>query len=153
LKLPVRFEFFNADDSGPIAAWVASRIPGAERGWSQCVAMRVSRDDTIGGVVFHDWNPAAGVMCMSAAGEPGWLNRAVLYEMHRYIFDTAGCQLAVMQVSELNTRMRRIGLAYGYTEHRVPRLRGRDEAEMIMTLPEENWRASRFHKGMTNGQI
>lgn len=114
--------------------------------------MRIYTDRTIGGVVFHDWNPEAGVMCMSAAGEPGWLNRSVLYAMHDYVFNTAGCQLAVMQVSERNARMRRIGLAYGYTETRVPRLRGRDEAEMIMTLPDEVWRASLFHKGQAHGQ-
>ena len=116
--------------------------------------MRVYNEEkTLGGVIYHDWNPEAGVMCMSAAGEPGWLNRSVLHTIHAYIFDGAGCQLAVMQVSENNERMRRIGLAYGYTEHRVPRLRGRNEAEMIMTLTEEDWRASRFHKAKTHGQI
>ena len=115
------------------------------------MAMRVFADRTIGGVVFHDWNPEAGVMCMSAAGEPGWLSRPILYAMHRYIFETAGCQLAVMQVSEHNARMRRIGLAYGYTETRIPRLRGRDEAEIIMTLTKEDWRASRFHRRLTRG--
>lgn len=118
------------------------------------MALRVHDDErTLGGVVFHDWNPENGVMCMSAAGEPGWLTRPILYAMHAYIFDTAQCQLAVMQVSERNHRMRRIGLAYGYTEHRVPRLRGRDEAEMIMTLAEEDWRASRFHKGQSHGKV
>ena len=91
-------------------------------------------------------------MCMSAAGEPGWLNRSVLYAMHSYIFDQAGCQLAVMQVSERNERMRRIGLAYGYTETRISRLRGRDEAEMIMTLADEDWRASRFHTKAKSSQ-
>lgn len=116
------------------------------------MALRVHRDETIGAVVFHDWNPEAGVMCMSAAGEPGWLTREVLYAMHSYIFDRAGCQLAVMQVSERNERMRRIGLAYGYTETRIPRLRGRDEAEMIMTLTDEDWRASRFHRRTTRGK-
>lgn len=114
--------------------------------------MLVVSDRTMGGVVFHDWNPDAGVMCMSAAGEPGWLTRPVLYAMHSYIFDQAGCQLAVMQVSERNERMRRIGLAYGYTETRVPRLRGRDEAEMIMTLADEDWRASRFHRRNASGK-
>lgn len=113
--------------------------------------MRVFREETIGGVVFHDWNPEAGVMCMSAAGQPGWLNRSVLYAMHSYIFDRASCQLAVMQVSENNERMLRIGLAYGYTAHRIPRLRGRNEAEILMTLTEEDWRASRFSKRLSNG--
>ncbi len=85
-------------------------------------------------------------------GSSAWLTRPVLYAVHAYIFDTAKCQLAVMQVSERNERMRRIGLAYGYTETRVPRLRGRDEAEMIMTLAEEDWRASRFHRRLTRGK-
>lgn len=114
--------------------------------------MGVFTDRLIGAVVYHDWNPKAGVLCMSAAGDPGWLTRPVLHAMHSYIFDTAGCQLAVMQVSERNERMRRIGRAYGYTETRVPRLRGRDEAEMIMTLAEEDWRTSRFHRRLTSGK-
>ena len=114
--------------------------------------MRVFTDRTIGGVVYYDWNPEAGVICLAAAGEPGWLNRAVLHAMHAYVFDVAGCQLAVLQVSERNHRMRRIGLAYGYTETRIPRLRGRDEAEIVMTLPEETWRASRFHRRLTRGK-
>ncbi|MGL6208725.1 MAG: hypothetical protein ACRC14_02705 [Paracoccaceae bacterium] len=114
--------------------------------------MRVFTDKTIGGVVFHDWNPEARVMCMSAAGGPGWLSRSVLYAMHSYIFDQAGCQLAVMQVAEDNERMRRIGLAYGYTEHRIPRLRGRDKAEIVMTLADDKWRVSRFHRSKTSGK-
>ena len=150
--MPARYEFFPADASGGIAKWVADKIPGCARGWDACVAMRIYTDRTIGGVVFHDWNPEAGVMCMSAAGEPGWLSRPVLYAMHSYIFDQAACQLAVMQVSEENERMRRIGLAYGYTEHRIPRLRGRDKAEIIMTLPDDVWRASRFHKVQSHGK-
>lgn len=133
---------------------MADRIPGCARGWDNCVALRVFDDklETLGCVIFHDWNPEAGVMCMSAAGEPGWLTRPILHAMHSYIFDAAKCQLAVMQVSERNERMRRIGLAYGYTETRVPRLRGRNEAEMIMTLTEEDWRASRFHRRVTRGK-
>lgn len=114
--------------------------------------MGIFTDRLIGGVVFHDWNPEAGVMCMSAAGGPGWLTRPILYAMHSYVFDVAGCQLSVMQVSERNAKMRRIGLAYGYTEARIPRLRGRDEAELIMTLTEEDWRASRFHRRLTSGK-
>ena len=108
--------------------------------------MRVFRDDTIGVVVFHDYNPEAGVMCMSAAGGDGWLTRPVLYAMHEYIFDQAGCQLAVLQTSEHNKVMRRIAKAYGYRETVIPRLRGRDEAECLLTLADDDWRASRFHR-------
>lgn len=146
MNSPLRFEFYKAKDSGPWAAWVALRIPGCSRGWSNCVALRVYRDETIGVVLFHDWNPEAGTMCMSGAGGGGWLTRPVLYAMHDYIFNVAGCQMAVMQTAESNKVMRRIALAYGYSEHVIPRLRGRDEAECILTLPDEDWRASRFHR-------
>lgn len=90
-------------------------------------------------------------MCMSAAGGDGWLTRPVLRAMHGYIFTTAACRLAVMQVSERNFKMRRIAQAYGYRETVVPRLRGPQEAECILTLADEEWRASRFHKGASHG--
>lgn len=103
-------------------------------------------DPIIAGVVFHNWSPEAGVMEMSAAADsPRWLSRSVLKAMHSYIFADAGCQLAVMRVSEQNERMLRIGKAYGYTPHRVPRLRGREEAEIILTLTDDQWKASKFH--------
>lgn len=128
-----------------MAAWVAERIEGCERGFGPCVALTVG-SPWIGAVVFHNYSPECGVMEMSAAAEsPRWLTRPVLKAMHSYIFDDAGCQMAVMRVSERNERMRRIGRAYGYREYMVPRLRGRDEAESIMTLTDDDWRSSRFH--------
>lgn len=146
MNLPPRFEFLAAQDSAPIATWVAARIPGCARGFGECTALRVFKDDTIGAVVFHDWNPEAAVICMSASGQPGWLTRPVLKAMHGYCFDQVGCQAVVMQIAETNYRMRRIALAYGYREYVIPRLRGRKEAEAVMVLADEDWRASRFHR-------
>jgi len=114
--------------------------------------MRVFRQETIGVVVYHDWNPEAQVICMSAAGSDGWLTRPVLYAMHDYVFNQAGCQLAVLQTSEHNAVMRRIALAYGYCEYLIPRLRGRNEAEALLTLTDDDWRASRFHKDHARGK-
>lgn len=150
----MRFEFLGAGDPALPEAlqWCIARLKGCERGWKNCIAMRVFDEKTRGVVVFHDWNPEAGTMCMSAAGE-NWLNKSVLYAMHSYIFDVAGCQLAVLQVSENNQRMLRIANAYGYRGHKIPRLRGRGEAEIILTLADDDWRASRFHKGVNNGKI
>ena len=144
--MPPRFEFYGAADSGPVAEWVAARIPGCGLGFGECVALRVYKEDTIGAVVFYNYDADAGVICMSAAGEPGWLTRPILYAMHSYCFDQVGCQAVVMQVAETNYRMRRIARAYGYREHVIPRLRGRNEAECLMVLPDEIWRASRFHR-------
>lgn len=154
MRLALSFDFFGPDEpeTEALTDWAAARIPGCGRGWINAATMHVyDAEMTRGVVVFHDWNPEAGVMCMSAAGHH-FLNRPVLYAIHRYIFDTAQCQLAVMQVSERNERMLRIARAYGYQGTRIPRLRGRDEAEIVMTLTVEAWRSSRFHRTVTNGQ-
>lgn len=146
MKPGLSCRFYPAKTASVISEWVADRIPGCERGFGPCVALGVFRGaELVGGVVYHNWNPESGVMEMSAAGNH-WLNRAVLQHMHGYIFDQAGCQLAVLRVSENNTRMLRIAEAYGYRKHLIPRLRGRDEAEAILTLTVEDWRSSRFHR-------
>lgn len=117
------------------------------RGWDpyRTTAMGVFQaQDIAGAVVFHDWNPEAGTMCMSAAGRKGWLTLEAIYRMHSYVFDGAGCQLAVLQVAEDNDLMRRTAEHFGYVGHVIPRLRGRDKAEVIYTLTEEVWRDSPF---------
>lgn len=98
-------------------------------------------DPIIAGVVFHNYSPESGVMEMSAAAtSPRWLTRRVLHAMHSYIFEDAGCQMAAMRVGEQNARMRSIAERYGYTPYRIPRLRGRDEAEILFTLTDDEWK-------------
>lgn len=146
MRPELHYRFHRPQTAAWVAKWVAERVPGCERGFGPCVALSVHRgEEQIGGVVFHNYNPEAGVMEMSAAGRH-WLNKSILKAMHEYIFDTAGCQLAVLRVSENNARMLRIAEAYGYRKHLIPRLRGRDEAEAVMTLTDDDWRESRFHK-------
>lgn len=127
------------------ARWAAERIPGCERGWGDCVVMLSWRgDDYCGAVVFHDWQPQNGTMCMSAAGYGAWMSREAIRRAHNYIFNVACCQLAIMQVSENNRAMNRIAERLGYSATYIPRLRGPDEGENIWTLPIETWRASKF---------
>lgn len=140
----MRFRFHKGGRK--VAKWVANRIEGCERGFGPCVAMSVG-EPWIAGVVFHNYSPESGVMEMSAAAtSPRWLTRNVLHAMHNYIFADAGCQMAILRVSEHNKRMLRIAKAYGYQAHRIPRLRGRDEAEIILTLTVEQWRDNGFHR-------
>ena len=144
------FKLHKGAEAGKVAAWVAERIPGCARGFGPCVAMSVG-DPIIAGVVFHNYSPESRVIEMSAAAEsPRWLSRSVLARMHAYIFEDADCQMAVMRVSERNTRMLRIAKAFGYTAYKVPRLRGANEAEIILTLTSDQWEVSRFN-GKTTG--
>ena len=135
-----------------LASWVSQRVPGAERGFSNFVSMSIWRDKLIGAVLYHDWNPEAGTIQMSAAGGDGWLTRPVLHAMHAYPFEGIECQLVVLQTAEDNATMRRIAKAYGYREFLIPRLMGRDRNAAVLTLTFEDWKLSRFHKGLPHEQ-
>lgn len=99
----------------------------------------------IAGTVYHNWQPDGGVIELSSASDSKrWLTRPVIHAMFSLPFDQYGCQLCVLRVSERNAPMLRIAKAYGFNEYIVPRLRGRDEAEHILTLTDDQWRGSRF---------
>jgi len=125
-----------------VAAWVAAHIPGCERGFDKPVSIGVVEDERlIGGTVFHNYQPEAGVIEMSSAGtSPRWLSRTMLKAIFGYVFDQIGCQLVVMRVSERNGRMVKIAEKFGFDGHLILRLRGRDEAEWIFTLTDDQWR-------------
>lgn len=139
-----------------MAGWVASHIPGCERGFANPVSIGVIEDGRlIGGTVFHNWNPEAGVIEMSSAGtSPRWLSAKMLRAIFGYVFDQIGCQLVVMRVSARNARMISIAERFKFTGVLVPRLRGRDEDEWIFTLTDDAWRLHPFARnehGQTPG--
>lgn len=131
-----------------IASFVANNIPGCERGFENYVTMGViDGAKLIAGVVYHNWNPESQVIEFSVASHSKlWLTRPVLREMFSYPFNQLGCQMLVVRVSELNTHLIRICKAYGFQGHKIPRLRGRHEAEFIFTLTDDDWRSSRFNQ-------
>lgn len=101
----------------------------------------------IAGVVFSDWYQDRGTVDLSGAStDKRWLTRPVMSAIFSYVFDKLGCQLAINRVSERDKVQRRQLLAFGYTEHFIPRLRGRGEGEFIYTLTDDAWRAGRFHE-------
>lgn len=133
-----------------VAAWVAAHIPGCERGFDRPVSIGVIEGGRlIGGTVFHNWNPEAGIIEMSSAGtSPRWLSRKMLKAIFGYVFDQIGCQLVVMRVSERNSRMIEIAQRFGFKGHLIPRLRGRDEAEWLFTLTDDQWRQHPLARSM-----
>jgi hypothetical protein len=144
---------YGCDDR--VARFVAARIPHcAERGFGECIAIGVMRDDgLVGGFVFHDWSPEAGVIELSFAGtDKRWLTRPVLYGMFSYVFDDIGCQMACSRTPASLTHAVRIAAAYGFKQVIVPRLFGCDEDGIISTLTVEDWRANGFHKENAHGQ-
>lgn len=128
-------------------AFLRARL-GVNRPWSlmQSASFGAYRGSSLVGVVLlHDWNPDAGTICLSLAGDKGWLTRDMLLKVHEYAFVKSDCQAAVAQVSERNKTAYRFAERVGYELTYVPRLRGTDEGEYICILPRERW-AARLQK-------
>lgn len=136
--------------SQDVARFVADLIPRCrERGFGNCSAIGVLDADNrlVGGMVYHDWDPGAGVIEFSgAAVSPRWLTRPVLHRLFSYPFDELGCQLVATRNSARNTRLHRQLKAYGFERFDIPRLFGRDEDAVVWTLTVEGWRANRFNR-------
>lgn len=125
-----------------IMRFVASHISGCERGWENFTTLGlIDRDELVAGVVFHNYAPEAGVIELSSASTSRrWLTRPMLRAMFGYPFDQIGCQMVVLRVSERNQIMIEIAERFGFTAYRIPRLRGRNEAEILFTLTDDEWR-------------
>lgn len=135
-----------------VAAFVASVPPFIQsRGWGNIQAVGFALGgQLIAGVVYQNWSPEAGVIELSAAAtDSRWLTRKSLLAIFGFPFDELGCQMAVLRIGEHNERMRSIARRVGFVETIIPRLRGRDEAEIIACLTVEDWRRSRVN---TSGQ-
>ncbi len=132
-----------------IGDFVSELIFGEPGRFSSYCSLAVLEDGhVIAGVLFHQLHPREGVMEMSAGAiNKRWLTRPVLKSMFAVPFDIFGCQLVVLRVSEHNKPMLRIAKAYGFKEYIIPRLRGRGEAEHILTLADDDWRTNRFNRG------
>ena len=132
----------------PVADFVTRHIPGCSRGFGNAKTIGVVEDGRlIAGVVFHDWRPETGVIQMSAAAiSPRWLAPKVLHAIFAYPFEVCGVQMVVLLVKEGNDRMKRIAERFGFTGYSIPRLAGRNEAEIIYTLTDDAWRATAFER-------
>ncbi len=103
--------------------------------------------EIIGACLFHNWDADAGVVELTSASlSPKWLTRPVLREMFAYPFEQLGCQAVVLRVDPDNTRMCRIASAFGFKRYDIPRLRGRNKAEALFILGDDDWRGGRFFK-------
>src|SRR5690606_346906 len=100
-------------------------------------------ENLIAVILYNNYQPEAGVVEIhGAATDKRWLNRKTLWEMFSFPFLRLGCQLVVMRVSERNEQWNGRGLprllkAYGFKAYPIPRLRGRDEGEIIYTLADD----------------
>lgn len=132
------------DRSPEVAAFVASLIPGMERGFGNNKAIGIVNDDgeLVAGLVYHNWEPEAGVIEVSGASvDRRWMTREVLNAMYDYPFLVCGCQMIVQRNSARNEHLNRQLRRWGYNEYHIPRMKGRDEDGIVFTFTVEQWAA------------
>lgn len=136
-----------------VARFLADRIGEYPNGWQVGTIMAVAKDDRIvAAVLFHNWQPRNGVIEISGASDDGrWLSRALLFDLFDYAFNQMGAQ-AVVACMDAGRPLTRIFEAYGFRRYDIPRLRGRDKAETVMVLGDDDWKANGFHKEHADGQ-
>lgn len=142
------------DVGGVVSSFVGRMVPGGERGFDKASAIGVVSDGKLmAGVVYHNFDPEAGVVELSAgAVSSRWLAPKVLHAIFAIPFDLWGCQMVVMRVAESNRRMAHIALRFGFDGYLIPRLGGRDEDIWIFTLTDDQWRNTMFEKRHARGQ-
>lgn len=124
-----------------LGQFVMNLIPGCHRGFGDFVSFGViDRGRLIAAVVYNNYFPEHGVIEYSVAAiSKRWLTRNVIREMFDYPFKQLGCQMVVVRVAETNTGMAKICEDFGFNAYKIPRLHGRDEAEIIFTLTDDAW--------------
>lgn len=136
-----------------VARFLADRIGAEVAGWQTGTIMAVAKGDRIvAAVLFHNWQPRHGVIEVSGASDDrGWLSRAVLFDLFDYAFNQMGAQAVVARMDADRPLGRRFE-AYGFRRYDIPRLRGRDKAETVMVLGNDEWTANGWHKENADGR-
>jgi hypothetical protein len=133
-----------------VARFVAQMIPSCrERGFGACKAIGVvDTGSLIAGIVYHHWDPDAGVIEISAAALPnsGWLSRETLKRMYQYPFLEVGCQMVMQRIPAEDLRQQRMMAAYNFMLIKVPRMLGRDKDGVLGLLTYEDWADNKINR-------
>jgi len=137
---------FSHDEE--VAAFVASLIPGMDRGFGNNKAIGILDKDglLIAGLVYHNWQPEFGTIELTGAAiNRRWMTRDVIQFMYDYPFLVCKCQLLIQNNSIRNAHLNEQLRRGGFCEYHIPRLKGRDEDGIMFTLTEEQWAKSPFN--------
>lgn len=133
-----------------VSKFVASLIPEVrELGFpatSRAIGIIDAKGHLVAGMVYHNWDPASGVIEMSGAALPGqqWLSRETLKRIYQYPFHDCGCQMVIMRVPADNQRLLRQLAAVNYSFITIPRLLGRNRDAVACLLTREAWEANKI---------
>jgi orotate phosphoribosyltransferase len=126
-----------------VAKFVSDRIPQVkERGFGKCKAIGVTDGARmIAGIVYHNYDPDAGVLQISVAAEPGtrWCTPETLRRLYQFPFLQAGCQMVIQIVPAEDVGAQRQMAAMNHTLTRIPRLLGSTRDAVLGQLTVEDW--------------
>lgn len=147
----MRAEFYSESHfphlNQAVADFVSRRIWGRAGCFEKFSTMGVyGSDDFLGGIVYHNYDPDAGVCEISGGSSTKkWLNADIVRAFVSMPFDLLGCQSVVARHPETRKDLRRVWASFGAVEYVIPRLRGRDKpAECVAVLTQEAWLESKF---------
>ena len=133
-----------------VADFVAQLIPAVRaRGFGKCKTIGIADGEMlIAGLVYHNFDPDAGVIEISGAALPGepWMTRETLKRMYQYPFLGCRCQMVINRVPAEDERQLRMLAVFGYSLIKVPRGLGRDKDLVIATLTIEDWASNKFNQ-------
>lgn len=100
-------------------------------------------DGTIlGAFLLNNYHPRCGVIEVHAAATSRrWFTIKVFNQLAAFVFKEIRCQALVLRTHPTNAVVRRFGRLMGFTEHEIPRLRGRETSEIVMVLADDVWAA------------
>lgn len=132
-----------------LSRWVAEQIwPGQGRDFGNCHGLAVIDEEVlIGGAIYHNFEPEAGVVEISAASiSKRWLTKETLRVLFQVPFRDWQCQAVILRVSDHDEALHSILQRYGFVRYRIPRLRGRDQAENVFVLTDDAWASNKFNR-------
>lgn len=108
-----------------VARWVAARLPEFSEGDAverPCAAIGVMRDDgsMVAGWAFHDYQPSAGTIQLSAAADaPTWARREVIAGLLAYPFRQLGVFKVWAAIGLWNERALSAAKSIGFKQEAV----------------------------------
>lgn len=129
-----------------VGEWILRRIPHMHGvAWDKFVAVGVidEDDNMLGGVAYHNFQPAYRSIEWSAASDgANWLSRAIINDILRYPFEQMGCVRLTAVIPRKNVKARTFHSKFGFKqEGNVRRGFGGDDA-IIYGLMASEWRKS-----------
>jgi hypothetical protein len=136
-----------------VSRFVAALIPHCRRGFgphAKAIGVLDGDGKLIAGIVYHNWDPDAGIIEISGAAVPRkqWLTRETIKRMYSYPFHVCDCQMVVQRTPADDGRLLGMLAAYGYELTPLPRMFGRDRDGVRNQNCEPNGKPSHLNTRM-----